>query len=152
MNSPYQIPCRHSMQSGDFFVPSFFHPRYINQKTLFNSKKSTISIKENESKRKDLSYQSIMMRLQPYAEMASKHDEVGKIFSQTFNDLDNLKIEKNQNMPLTLTTKGKLNEHPSHNVIGGRSRSKAHYKCSNCHQFGHNIKRCPKLNFKNINE
>lgn len=144
-NSPFQLPCRHSIINGDVFEPTFFHQRYVYDKIPFFSEKSSVTVKQDCDKPDDMSYQNIMAKIQPYAAMASNKKEVADVFTKAFNEFDTLKIEKNQDMPLTMTIKGRRNEHPFKNVIGGRSRTKMHYKCSHCHQFGHNKQRCPQL-------
>lgn len=99
-----------------FLSQLFFHQRYVYDKIPFFSEKSTV--KQDCDKPDDMSYQNIMAKIQPYAALASNKIEAHDVLTKAFNDFDTLKIEKNQDMPLTMTIKGRRNEHPSKNVIG----------------------------------
>ena len=58
-----------------------------------------------------------MSRLSPYASEASKNPEIMVFFQNTFDELDSIKKSLNNQMPLTLESKGRFDLHPANSVI-----------------------------------
>lgn len=69
-----------------------------------------------------------------------KNQEVIDVFNRTFNDFQQIGQEIDLAIPPTLSIKGKITSHPSHNVIlGGAPKTKRLYRCSKYHEFSFDI-------------
>lgn len=142
----YALPCRHTFQHEKCIISkSMLHPRYIRDDSNYESN-DIISGQYEEIIQTSHSwdYSDIMAKISPYASIASKSEPVRNILNDTIIMLENTKTIGNEGMPSSFVIKGRLNEHPSQNVIlGNRPREHNKYKCSICNQYGHNKKRCP---------
>lgn len=146
IQSPFCIPCRHTMKNGDVYSIDIFHPRYIRHDYCLQSEENKTEIINEQEDIIDHNYSNIMARIQPFASIANRNNEIAGIFDSMISQLESKKSYINNGMPPTLTIKGRSNEHPSKNVLAGRPRSHKKYKCSNCGQYGHNKLTCSKLN------
>ena len=104
-----------------------------------------IEFKEDVESRHSKDYSTLMARIFPFASIDHKNQKVAKLFEQFFDEVNELKKSKNQGMPQFILQEGCFEKSHSKNVIlGGKHKEKKIYKCSICHQSGHNAKECPK--------
>lgn len=148
MGSSLSLPCRHVMHEMEEISLSLedIDERYlrIERNTSDHLLNCSEEIIINNDSKKDCSYSGLMTRISPWASAAQKSQEVMDVFDRTFNDFQQIGQEINSGMPPTLSIKGKIASHPSHNVIlAGAPKTKRLYRCSKCHEFGHKCTNCP---------
>ena len=149
-NSPYKIPCRHTMNSQFIIFANSVHRRYLRNNNYQIDKAAELKIfRTAKDRNKEFQYNNIIGRIAPYASVAYKNEHIQNIFSRMFKELEQTKVPINDNMPSVTITKGRKFVSPAKNVIPGKSKNKKQYCCSICGELGHNSQRC---HLKNSNE
>lgn len=146
-----ELPCRHTFCMSNIPISkNMLHSRYLRVDNIINYDENEINQHEEiiQTSQK-WEYKDIMAKISPYASIANKSELVQNILNETIINLEKTKTVTNEGMPLCLNIKGRLQEHPSNNVIlGKKPREHRRYKCSICGQYGHNKKLCK--NKKNL--
>ena len=142
MNSLYTLPYRHIINDKTLLNANLLHPRYIRDQTFEMDEYSRVRIVAQKRQKPQYCYSSIMERIAPFANEAEKNVHLQEIFAKTFQELDNSKVEINENIPKKLLTKGRPFVTPSSNVMHGHIK-KGHC-CSICGELGHNKQSCQK--------
>ena len=141
-NSPYTIPCRHTIQNGYTINLNQIHKRFLRNFNIFQPIPNVIQISESAIPHVK-NRTNLLARIEPYSNLYGRNSEVDRIFDSALTDLENLKVRRNAGMPPTIAQSGAAFCHPSHNVLCGRQSTKRKRHCSHCKSTGYDIRNCP---------
>lgn len=142
--SPFTLPCRHIFVPGSIIDISKIHQRFLRSDDIFTQLPNVVIVKDADISQAK-SRNNLLARLDPFINLYGKNKEIDSIFDKTITNLEDLRVEKNPGMPLTLAQAGRTFSHPANNVIGGRQKTKRKYTCSYCGSSKHIKTNCPLL-------
>lgn len=134
--------CRHTIHQGFVVDLNKINNRFLRNFSTSSQLPNTVTIcNSNTSQVKNRN--NLFARMEPFAKLYGRNDQVDHIFDNALEDLEKLQVRKNPGMPPTLTQSGAAFCHPSHNVIGGRPSTKRKRHCSQCGSQYHDARNCP---------
>lgn len=142
-NSPYSLPCRHSLVEGEIIDIKSIHPRFLRSGQDNPVLNNTVIIKDITFPQ-EKNRNTFLARIDPFLNYYGRNNQVSEILDQTVNNLENLQIHPNYGMPPMIAQSGRSFTHPAKNVqMGGRKSTKRTYKCTICGKEGHSSRSCP---------
>ena len=144
----YNLPCIHKFivhyKKGDrpLFTENDIPNIYFKSNLLEKTESSIKVLKPINRDNLKYTYQNIMDMVSPIAAEAERNPNVHLMFKSLFERFSELKLPAIEGSPPSLQTPGRQITRQSkfvdHHFKSGRKKTKRTYRCSICHETGHN--------------